>query len=197
ATADTATVLHLMDDSVQRFQHTLKHLTDVTRLHAPAQLPVTAVSLADLVADIRLDLHPLLVISGGHVTVDPDGCELVTFAEKHLRSILYNLISNGLKYRSPDRAPQVVVRCHLRDQEIMLEVQDNGLGLTEPQQARVFGLFQRVHEHIEGTGIGLYLVKQVIEAAGGRISLESQAGVGSLFQVVLPQPSPTFAPDVS
>ncbi|SHL96737.1 PAS domain-containing protein [Hymenobacter psychrotolerans] len=197
AEADTATVLHLMDDSVQRFQRTLQHLTDVTRLHAPAQLPVTAVSLAALVADIRLDLHPLLVVSGGHVTVDPDGCELVTFAEKHLRSILYNLISNGLKYRSPDRAPRVVVRCHLRDQEIVLEVQDNGLGLTQAQQARVFGLFQRVHEHIEGSGIGLYLVKQVIGAAGGRISLESQAGVGSLFRVVLPQPSPTFAPDVS
>ncbi len=191
AEADTETVLQMMEDSVQRFQRTLKLLTDVTRLQASEQLPIAPVSIAGLVTDIRLDLQPLLTVSGGVVTLDPDGCDLVTFAEKHLRSILYNLISNALKYRHPDRAPRVQVRCHLLDRAVMLEVQDNGLGLTEPQQARVFGMFQRMHDHVEGTGIGLYLVKQVIDAADGHISIESQAGVGSLFRVVLPQPNVT------
>lgn len=193
AEADTETVLHMMDDSVRRFQRTLKHLTDISRLLAPEQLPVASVSITSLVADIRLDLQPLLTVSGGEVTLAPDGCDLVTFAEKHLRSILYNLISNALKYRHPDRAPRVQVRCHLLAQAVTLEVQDNGLGLTEPQQARVFGMFQRLHDHVEGTGIGLYLVKQVVDAAGGRISIESQAGVGSLFRVVLPQAGVTLA----
>ena len=186
-------VLRMVDESVQRFQRTLTYLTDVTHLHNTAPLPVVAVPVRELVAAICLDLQPLLVVSHGQVLVAPDACETVTFAEKHLRSILYNFISNGLKYRHPNRKPEVVVQCRVdATGATVLEVRDNGLGLTPAQQQRVFGMFQRQHDHVEGSGIGLYLVKQVVEAAGGRISLESQAGVGSLFRVVLPQPSTTL-----
>ncbi|QNP54288.1 sensor histidine kinase (plasmid) [Hymenobacter qilianensis] len=65
----------------------------------------------------------------------------------------------------------------------VLEVTDNGLGLTEGQQAQLFGLFQRVHTHVEGSGVGLYLVKKMVENSGGRIDVESQPGVGSTFRV--------------
>jgi two-component system, sensor histidine kinase len=191
AEADTETVLRLMQDSVQRFQRTIKYLTEVSRWQQVQELPAATVEVAALVADICRDLAPLLAVTGGQVQVAPDSCPYLVFAEKHLRSLLYNLVSNGLKYRSPARQPLVQVRCFLRpDNVAVVEVEDNGLGLTPEQQQRVFGMFQRLHDHVEGSGIGLYLAKQVVEKAGGQLLVESQAGVGSVFRALLPQLPP-------
>jgi signal transduction histidine kinase len=69
---------------------------------------------------------------------------------------------------------------------VVLEVQDNGLGLTESQQGQLFGLFQRLHDHVPGTGIGLYMVKRLVENAGGTIAVQSQIGEGTTFTISLP-----------
>jgi signal transduction histidine kinase len=69
---------------------------------------------------------------------------------------------------------------------VVLTVQDNGLGLSELQQRQLFGLFQRLHTHVEGTGVGLYLIKRLIENADGTITVQSQPGVGTTFTVTLP-----------
>ena len=184
----TEQVLHLMQDSVQRFQRTIKYLTDITQWRYAQEQPAEPVPLAPLVESICLDLAPLLAVSGGQVELAPGSCDTVFFAEKHLRSLVYNLLSNALKYRAPDRAPRVQVRCHTdASGAAVLEVQDNGLGLTPAQLKRVFGMFQRLHSHVEGSGIGLYLVKQLVEQAGGRIEVESQLGEGSTFRAVLPR----------
>ncbi|RTQ47532.1 PAS domain-containing protein [Hymenobacter gummosus] len=192
AEADTEQVLGLMQDSVQRFQRTIKYLTDITQWQHVQDQPATPVPLAPLVEDVRLDLAPLLAVSGGQVMLDENSCDTIIFAEKNLRSLVYNLISNALKYRAPDRVPLVQVRCHTDAAgAAVLEVQDNGLGLTEAQRQRVFGMFQRLHRHVEGAGIGLFLVKQVVEKVGGRIEVESQPGAGSTFRAVLPQRLPS------
>jgi signal transduction histidine kinase len=65
----------------------------------------------------------------------------------------------------------------------VLEVTDNGLGLDAAHEQRLFGMFQRFHDHVEGSGIGLYMVKKMIENAGGRITVNSELGVGSAFCV--------------
>jgi len=100
--------------------------------------------------------------------------------------VLYNLVSNALKYRHPDRAPQVHIRCHGEAGRHVLQVQDNGLGLATWQQDKLFGLFQRLPTHVEGSGVGLYMVKKIVENAGGTISVQSQEGVGTTFTITLP-----------
>jgi signal transduction histidine kinase len=69
---------------------------------------------------------------------------------------------------------------------VVLEVQDNGLGLSPTQQNDLFMLFKRLHTHVEGTGVGLYMLKRIVENAGGTITVQSQPGVGSTFMVTLP-----------
>jgi signal transduction histidine kinase len=64
---------------------------------------------------------------------------------------------------------------------VVLEVQDNGLGLNAHQQSRLFGLFQRLHTHVEGTGVGLYITKRLVENGGGTIAVESRVDVGTTF----------------
>jgi signal transduction histidine kinase len=62
-------------------------------------------------------------------------------------------------------------------------VQDNGLGLSPAQQSKLFTMFKRMHTHVEGTGIGLYIVKRIIENNGGKIDVESEQGKGTVFKV--------------
>ena len=110
-------------------------------------------------------------------------CEVVPFSRKNLRSVLYNLLSNALKYRSPQRELVVQITCTRQTNYQVLSVQDNGMGLTSKQQEKLFGLFKRMHTHVEGSGIGLYMVKKIMENAGGKIEVESQLDVGSVFRV--------------
>jgi signal transduction histidine kinase len=142
--------------------------------------------LAAVVEAVRLDLAPLLEATAAHVTVDLGACETVPFAPQYLRSILYNLLSNAVKYRHPARVPQVQLRCHIADQMTVLEVADNGLGLSESQQGKLFRLFERLHGTIEGSGVGLYMVKRIVENMGGTIGVRSELGVGTTFTVAFP-----------
>ncbi|WP_375436541.1 PAS domain-containing protein [uncultured Hymenobacter sp.] len=181
------TILQMMQGAVERFQKTIDHLTDVTKLQKEHVQPSQAVNLAAVVEEVCLDLAPLLKSTQARLDVDVAHCPTISFSQKNLRSVVYNLLSNALKYRHPDRVPHVRLRCQQTDSHAELSVQDNGLGLTAPQQARLFGMFQRLHDHVEGTGIGLYMVKRMVENGGGHIQVESQLGVGSTFTISFPR----------
>jgi PAS domain S-box-containing protein len=185
--AEVPMLLDLMQESIERFKRTIYHLTDIIKLQKVHEPPTADVDLAALVESVRLDLLPQLTTTQAQLTVDLTACPSMAFAEKNLRSIVFNLLSNALKYRHPDRAPQISVHCYPADQATVLEVQDNGLGLRKGQQEKLFGLFQRLHNHVEGSGIGLYMVKKIIENAGGHIEVESQFGVGSTFRLYFPK----------
>ncbi|AMR27314.1 hypothetical protein A0257_09545 [Hymenobacter psoromatis] len=179
-------LLRMMHDAIERFQKTIGHLTDISKLQQAHAPPPEAVDLAALVEDIRLDLAPALAVSGTRLEIDVAHCPTLSFAPKNLRSILYNLLSNAIKYADPARLPVVRLRAARTAGAVVLEVQDNGLGLTEAQQRQLFIMFQRLHSHVEGSGVGLYMVKKIVENAGGSITVRSQPGAGSTFTVRLP-----------
>jgi signal transduction histidine kinase len=136
--------------------------------------------------EVRQDLAPQIAEAGATLDVSLDGPPL-QFSRKNLKSILYNLLSNAVKYRSPDRPLHVCITCRVEGNYQVLTVADNGLGMDMRQEHKIFALFKRLHAHVEGTGIGLYIVKRMIENAGGRIEVESQVGVGTTFRVYLKQ----------
>ena len=147
---------------------------------------INLVALVALVERVRLDLAPVLAAAGVRLTVEAR--PTVSFLPKNLRIIVYNLPSNAVKYRGPRRAPVVQLRRHRNETTVVLEVPDNGLGLNPDQQSQLFGIFQRLHDHVEGSGIGLCMVKKMVENAGGTIAVQSQFGVGSTFIVSFPAP---------
>ena len=184
---DVLEMLRLMQDSVNRFKRTIAHLTDVSKLQKEHSQPATQVPLAAVVEDVRLDLLPVAQQTGAQITVDVPATVRLPFSEKNLRSVVYNLLNNALKYRHPDRPPHVRLTYFRHDQYHVLRVQDNGLGIDLTQaDGKLFGLFQRLHTHVEGTGIGLYMVKKMVENSGGRIDVESQLGEGTTFTVFFP-----------
>ena len=178
-------LLRMMEGAVERFQKTIGDLTDISKLQQAHAQPAEPVDLATLIEEIGLDLAPALPPST-RLLVDVAACPTVSFAPKNLRSILYNLLSNAVKYAAPDRPAVVQLRSRRAAGAVLLDVQDNGLGLTEAQQAQLFGMFQRLHSHVEGSGVGLYMVKKIVDNAGGTITVRSEPGVGSTFTVRLP-----------
>ncbi|OON67563.1 sensor histidine kinase [Hymenobacter sp. CRA2] len=176
-------ILAMMQQSVDRFKRTIEHLTEVIKLQKEHEQPAALVDMSVVIHEVSLDLAPLIQATGAQLEVSLGTCPHISFSEKNLRSIVYNLVSNAIKYHAPNRPPRVQVRCHHEDGITVLEVQDNGLGLNLANTQRLFSMFQRFHDHVEGSGIGLYMVKRIVENAGGRIEVASEIGVGSKFSV--------------
>jgi light-regulated signal transduction histidine kinase (bacteriophytochrome) len=102
----------------------------------------------------------------------------------YVESILYNLISNAIKYRDPERAPFIAIKTTHENDFVCLAVMDNGLGIDlSKYKQNIFSLYKRFHLHVEGKGLGLYLVKTQIEALGGRVDVKSQPNEGATFYV--------------
>jgi signal transduction histidine kinase len=179
-------LLDMMAGAVSRFQQTLAHLTDISRLQQELDQPAEPVDLRALVEAVRLDILPELTAAAATLEVKLDSCPEVYFSAKNLRSIVYNLLSNAVKYHAPDRPAHVQLRCQHAAGRVVFEVQDNGLGLSAAQQGELFRMFRRLHTHVAGSGVGLYMVKKMIENAGGTLTVQSQLGVGSTFTVSLP-----------
>ncbi len=108
----------------------------------------------------------------------------------YIESILYNLVSNAIKYRSPDRKPVIHITTQKKDNIFIITVQDNGLGIDMTKHsAKLFNLYQRFHDHVEGKGMGLHLVKLQVESLGGTISINSMPKVGTTFTIEFKQNS--------
>jgi signal transduction histidine kinase len=101
--------------------------------------------------------------------------------------ILNNLISNAIRYQNPDiKNPFVKVSIEISDAEATIIVEDNGIGISEEHQTKVFEMFYRVSENSVGSGLGLYLVKEIIDKLGGKIKITSGINKGTSFCISIP-----------
>jgi len=125
---------------------------------------------------------------GVSVTLDTD-LETMLTVPGYFNSVLYNLISNAVKYRRDSVKPFVRVTLKRKGEEYILLVEDNGLGFDSKRHAgRVFEPFQRFHSHGEGKGLGMFLVRNQVESLGGSIQLNSKVNEGTRVEVRLPVP---------
>jgi signal transduction histidine kinase len=178
----TRQIKNLLEASIERFKTTIKDLTEITKVQKDLVEDIQEVKLSELSQEVKGDMHE--VISSSRALIETDfKISCIKFSRKNLRSIIYNLLSNAIKYRSRGIAP--VIRMSSEDAEdfVLFKLSDNGLGISEENKGKVFGMFKRFHDHVEGTGIGLYIVKRIIDNAGGRIEVESELGKGSTFNI--------------
>lgn len=143
------------------------------------------INIVELVENVMQDLHPLIVASNAKIEVICEADPLLQISKKHLKSIMHNPLSNALKYHSPDRTPEVLVKTNKLDGKIIISVQDNGLGIPTEKQEDVFSMFKRFHDHVEGSGVGLYLVKKMVDNMKGKILVNSALNQGTTFTIVL------------
>jgi len=133
------------------------------------------------------NLRAAIQDSGATVTHDP--LPTIPCDEVQVAQLFQNLIGNALKFRKPDAAPAVHVGAADQGAEWEFMVRDNGIGIEPQYFQRIFMVFQRLHDKGEypGTGIGLAIVKKVVERHGGRIWVQSQPGAGTTFHFTMPK----------
>ena len=169
----------------------INEMLDLGRIEAgELQLQAQPVALGGLVDECLSLVQALAQGRGMSLHASPAGLQTVRVQadRRRLKQVLLNLLANALKYNRP--GGEVAVRWRDEGAWVWLAVQDNGRGLSEDEQQRLFMPFERLHaaqSGEEGTGIGLALSRRLVQAMGGSIGVESQLGTGSLFWLRLPQ----------
>ena len=112
-------------------------------------------------------------------------CPEIQYPKPYLESILLNLITNAIKYRSPDRKPEIHLQTLQKDDDIILTCQDNGIGLDMNKYgSKVFKLHKTFHKNPDARGLGLFIVKNQVEALDGNITMDSEVNKGTTFTIV-------------
>lgn len=137
-----------------------------------------------ILEDVKLALSDEIIKSGAVLKSEIQVSE-ITFSRRKLRSIIYNLINNSIKYKSPERKPEIFIKTTSEKDYIIISVKDNGMGIEPSKQDAIFSKYYRLENSIEGSGIGLFLVKSIVSNAGGKIQLESQLNKGTEIKIFL------------
>ncbi|RDV15941.1 GAF domain-containing protein [Pontibacter diazotrophicus] len=178
-------IVQLMKSSVKRFNTTISDLTAIVELEkASLSKDPEEIDFFDVVEAAKMDLHKLIVESNAKIKVVSADRLLVGLSKKNLKSVIQNLLSNAIKYRSPDRKLEVTVRMEEVEGRTHLTVEDNGLGIPSDKQDKVFTMFKRFHDHVEGSGLGLYIVKRIVDAVKGQIQVRSTLDRGTSFLII-------------
>lgn len=147
---------------------------------------VSETSMSQTFKKTKEMLDPDLQKTGASITVDFSKLDAITYNPIYLESIFLNLISNAIKYRSPDRAAVISIRTILDGRKAFLEFADNGLGIDLDRYGhKVFGLNKVFHRNPEARGVGLFMTKAQVEAMGGSIRVDSKVDVGTTFTIDL------------
>lgn len=146
------------------------------------------VLLTNIFATIKSNLRKQIDNSSALILSDiADDNNSIYTIKTYLQSILYNLVSNAIKYCAPDRKPVIRISCTKEGTNTIISVADNGNGIDLPKfETQLFGLYKRFDFSKEGRGLGLHMTKTQVEALGGEIKVESEVGKGTTFMIILP-----------
>jgi len=144
------------------------------------------VNLGTVLSQVIENLRSLIEENGAVINHSPLPTVMGDYDQ--LRRVFQNLLGNAIKFRKQDISPIIDISARENKEEYMFSIEDNGIGIEEQYMERIFVIFQRLHtmELYKGTGIGLSVVKRIVERHGGRIWVESEPDVGSTFYFTLP-----------
>ncbi len=180
-------VINYMISATYELDRVIKDLNQILDVRKGVREQKERVSLKETFERVLYGLRDNIKESYAEIKYDFFEVDIFQCLPVYLESILYNLISNAIKYHHKERNPLIECKSKRVDNSICIIIKDNGLGINlAKHQRKVFGLYQRFHDHVEGKGLGLHLIKSQVEALQGRIELDSQENIGSTFRVFLP-----------
>lgn len=177
-------IVKMLVNTSNNLETTLSNLNDIISINEDTAKPKTVIFLK---AEIEKTLEVLsgeIIKHAVQINNNVDSELNITAIPSYCESILLNLISNAIKYRSDERRPEIEISAERITDYIVLKVRDNGLGLDlKKNGGKIFGMYKTFHQNEDSRGIGLYLTKNHIESMNGKIEIESQVGVGTTFNV--------------
>jgi PAS domain S-box-containing protein len=166
---------HLLDD-------TINDLVKVIIIKDNPSIEKEDLMLKDIFEDVFSQLDFLIGFHKPIIKFHFDEVSFLNTNKSYLESILLNLLTNALKYKSEDRKLKINITANQLDDSVVLIFKDNGIGIDlERNGDKIFGLYQRFHDYPDSKGLGLYLVKSQVETMGGTITIESKVNIGTTF----------------
>lgn len=179
-------VIENLKISTNLLHATLQDLIEVVSIKKQKIPKVEVINFNLLLNNVEKSLFNQLKESGIKIHKDFSNLNEMNYIYAHLENFFMNFLTNSVKYRHPDRIPEVWISTYKLGEYRIIEYKDNGIGLDLKRYGdRLFGLYQRFHNHVEGKGLGLYLVREQIRANDGKIEIESVVGDGLLFRIYL------------
>ncbi|WP_411275609.1 ATP-binding protein [Daejeonella sp.] len=178
------TLLANVESSLVNMQQIINDLTRSRWQQHRYQALEELLNIEHIIEDVRMTLAPQIQESKAIIKSNVEISEIV-FIRRKLRSLLYNLVNNAIKYASADRRPEVLIKTEEENGFMIISIVDNGVGIPREHFKRIFGKYERLGDSAEGNGIGLYLVKEIVNSVEGKIAVESEVGKGSIFKVYL------------
>jgi signal transduction histidine kinase len=183
-------ILGNMEKSCEVLDERLKNLLDMARVEKRQDETKVEVHIPEVVEEVRHTLREEFQRNEAVLNLHLEGFDTLVIGKENALSIFSNLISNGIKYRAMERNPEITITSSMDDGVPTLKFQDNGLGINmEKYGPRLFGMFNRLHNHVVGSGVGLYIIKKIVESNGGSIRVESEEGKGTVFIITFPNES--------
>ena len=181
---DAQEFMKYITESVQRMDLLLNDLLSYSH-QLKSQQSFSPVSAEAVLAGVLMNLDTSIKASGATIVHEPLPEVFSDFVQ--LGQVFQNLLSNSIKYRS-EAPPHIHITAEETDEAFVFSVSDNGIGIDPRYHEQIFGIFKRLHgREFPGTGIGLALVKRIVERHGGRVWVESEPGKGATFRFTIPK----------
>lgn len=180
--------LTLLKNSITKLDDFIQDLLEYSK-NSRAEIKKSIVNMKEVLEEITCNLKYMKGGNNNKVEIRyiiNDNAVCIS-DKSRINILLNNLISNAIRYQNPNTIqPFVEVKVDLSDTETGIVVRDNGVGISKENQQKIFDMFFRVSDNSTGTGLGLYIVKEIIDKLEGKIEVASEEGIGTTFAIKLP-----------
>ena len=177
-------ILNMLSSASDNLLDTLENLNEVVDISTNVNLEKKSLNLSEGIERVRQNLSAFLEKNKVEIINTIDTGLKVKSVPAYLESIILNLITNAVKYSNPLQSPKIILEASKTEKGVTFLIQDNGLGIDLDRYGdKIFGMYKTFHNNKDARGLGLYIIKNQIEAMDGYIQVESSVGKGSIFKV--------------
>ena len=163
---------------------TMIHLNEVTNIKKNIGLVSEPLNLEKYITRVKNILADQITSKGVTILTAIPADTMINYNPAYLESILYNIISNSIRFRHPSRKPIIKINLVIENDMKVLQISDNGIGIDLVKNAdKIFGMYKTFTNNSDSKGIGLFITKNQIDAMGGNITVESELNVGTTFKI--------------
>ncbi|RNC92319.1 MAG: PAS domain-containing protein [Allomuricauda sp.] len=178
----TLEFIEMINKSAEKLEETISDLNEIVKIQTTDSLDLYQIEVRSVLESVIESINALVVESKAEIRIDIDRSLRVWGIKPYLTSIFLNLLTNSIKYRSPDRKLLVNIGVEHSDNQTVIAFNDNGIGIDLKKNGQhLFGMYKTFHSNKDAKGIGLYIANNQMEALDGRIEVKSSVGQGSTF----------------
>ncbi|MDI1305440.1 PAS domain S-box protein [Flavobacterium sp. AED] len=179
-------MIQLLKSVSSSLSETMLHLNEVINIRTNIGLVSESLNLKEYIYTVQKVLSEQITSNEVSIsTIMPEDI-MVNYNPAYLESVLYNIISNSIRYKHPGRKPQIIIKWFMENKMNVLQISDNGVGIDLVRNAdKIFGMYKTFSNNADSKGIGLFITKNQIDAMGGNITVESEPNIGTTFKIYI------------